>query len=79
MKTPKTTGGNRTSEAVERMARDCQKGFVVLNDIPAVVAKYRLMEKELQNLKECAEEGGVNPKYLLARTTRALTYDPLTE
>lgn len=51
------------------MAKDCQKGFVILNDLPAIAEKYKRMENALETLNR----NGISDEI----AKEALAFDPL--
>lgn len=74
---------NRTSQAVETMAKNAKKGFVVLNDVAPVTAKYRKMERALGSLAKLTYRllgklDDKSPKEL-RDAIKAMQFDPLSD
>jgi hypothetical protein len=71
---------NRTSAAVLQMMTDCQKGFVILNDLPDIAAKYQRMQEALETAAaNCVPYMNDADELIHDRISDALAFDPLSD
>ena len=77
---------NKTSMAMNEMLKNSQKGFVILNDVPAIAEKYKLFEKAATQVRQYLNEKGdtlseieADEYYSAAQILGdALDFDPLS-